>query len=99
MQIRIADWPTGLNQEIALIEQAIEGLGLTFERNLDDLDYFAAAILSDGMKTFALQRHENSPAPGFVLIAAEPVANDEKEVRAFLTLAGLPVDAVIWTRP
>lgn len=99
MQIRVADWPMGLNQEIALIDvQAIEGLGLTFERDFDDLDYFAAAIFSDDAKLFALQRYDNSPNGGYTLIVRQGADDDDGEILAFLTMFGLPFEAVIWTR-
>ncbi|MBL0915632.1 MAG: hypothetical protein IBJ13_08995 [Sphingopyxis sp.] len=99
MQIRIVDWPAGLNREIALVDdRAVEGLGLTFERDFDDLDRFTAAILSDGIKAFALQRHENRPGAGFVLIAAEPIDDDANEIGAFLKLTGLSAESIIWRR-
>jgi hypothetical protein len=88
----------GLSREIATLEaasvSAALGGKLTFERDCDDLDSYAAAIFTVEDVPLALQLYDNSPTGDFTLITMAAAARDRDSLEAFLAWSGLPASAV-----
>lgn len=88
----------GLCSEIAVIDLSLaaaeERLQIKFDRDIDDLDWFSAAIFTIGEKTYALERYDNMPRPGLTLIAMEGDGDPASQVKVFLAGTGLPASAL-----
>ena len=101
-QYPIDEWPPGLNSEIAMFElswRQLQKKGLSFERSLDQLDWFRGAIFDLDGSTYALTYHLRAPVRGSVLWVMDDAPNPGQSIRNVMRELEIQKFALLWIHP
>jgi len=97
-------WPIGLSLPIATLSlepfELEERCGVVFFEDIDDLDFFKAAIIvTGGGETYALVRYRGCPSPGTEVWVGQTHLGTSSDIQPLLNALRLTGDVVRWRHP
>lgn len=96
-------WPSGLSEEVAIIDATIayieNKLGISFDKDFDDLDSYKYHIFRLDRGAFALMRYDNAPTDGVTIVVEKDHLLDlDGSLNYFLGSLNLSDCPIIWRR-
>jgi hypothetical protein len=97
-------WPNGLSEEVAVVDATIahieNKLGISFDKDFDDLDWYKYYIFRLDRGNFALMRYDNAPMNGVtIVVEKDHLVSLDDSLSYFLESLNLSDCPIIWRRP
>lgn len=104
IQVPLADWPKGLERELAVLRasptELDRRLKLKFVDSQDNFDFFTGALVNiENKKCFALVRHRNDPMPGTMIWTSWQSKDLSADLREIMQALELKDDDLTWSAP